>query len=72
MKGNKMALMATKSEKFSEELYFMLMSSPLSERIRRLAEKYDLNEKPLRKEMLEFGENLPERISEMQKAPLCR
>ena len=55
--------MATKNEKFSEELYFMLMSSALSERIRRLAEKYDLNEKPLRKEMLEFGENLPERIN---------
>lgn len=49
-------------DKFSEELYFLLMSSQLKERIEKLGFKYGLCRKKLREEILAHGGSMPKRI----------
>ena len=41
-----------KASKFSEELYFMLMSPPMRPRVAALAEKHGLSNKELRAEII--------------------
>ena len=51
-----------RSEKFSEELYFMVMSSPIKDRVSALAGKYGLSRQALRDEVLSLGRGMAERI----------
>jgi hypothetical protein len=51
-----------KSEQFSEELYFMLMTSSLRDRVRALGARHGLHGRALRNEILSVGEPLTRRI----------
>ena len=53
-----MDIKENKQEKFGEELYFLIMSSNLKDRIRRLAERYGLSGKFLRIEVISLAEQL--------------
>ena len=55
-----MDIKAMKSEKFSEELYFLLMSSQLKERIHALGTKHGLSRKDIRDEIHSFGDSMVE------------
>lgn len=58
-----MDIMKIRQEKFGEELYFILMSSNLKDRIRLLADRYGFTDKTLRSQiisearMLALGKN---------------
>ncbi|NLH16885.1 MAG: hypothetical protein GX455_09925 [Phycisphaerae bacterium] len=57
-----MKIQMTRSEQFSEELYFMLMSSTMRDRFQSLAARYGLAGKPLRNEVLSVGEQMARRM----------
>lgn len=50
------------SERFAEELFFLLMSSPLRDRVQTLGIKYGLSRKGLRDEIVLFGKGIGEQI----------
>jgi hypothetical protein len=50
------------SERFAEELFFLLMSSPLRDRVQTLGVKYGLSRKDLRDEIVLFGKGIGEQI----------
>lgn len=50
-----------KSEKFGEELYFLMMSSGLKDRVTALGAKYGLGGKALREEVMSVGRQIVER-----------
>lgn len=50
------------SERFAEELFFLLMSSPLRDRVQSLGTKYGLSRKDLRDEIVLFGKGIGEQI----------
>jgi hypothetical protein len=50
------------SERFAEELFFLLMSSPLRDRVQTLGMKYGLTRKDLRDEIVLFGKGIGEQI----------
>lgn len=51
-----------KSEQFCEELYFMLMTSSLRDRVRALGARHGLGSRALRNEILSAGEPVTRRI----------
>lgn len=53
-----MAANGLTSGQFSEELYFMLMSSPIRERVRSLGAKHGITGKALRNQILAFGDDI--------------
>ena len=53
-----MDIKENKQEKFGEELYFLIMSSNLKDRIRRLADRYGLSGKSLRTGVISLAEQL--------------
>ena len=53
-----MAAKGLTSGQFSEELYFMLMSSPVRHRVRNLGEKHGITGKALRNHILAFGDKI--------------
>jgi len=53
-----MDITAIKQEKFGEELYFMIMSSNLKDRIRRLGGRYGLSGRSLRTGVLCLAKQL--------------
>ena len=58
-----MANSSFKPSKFSEELYFILMSPPMRPRLTSLAAKYDLSIKELRSEIIRNIDRLTYRIT---------
>jgi hypothetical protein len=50
------------SERFAEELFFLLMSSPVRDRVQTLGVKYGLSRKDLRDEIVLFGKGIGEQI----------
>lgn len=53
-----MAANGLTSGQFSEELYFMLMSSPVRDRVRNLGLKHGISGKALRNQILAFGDKI--------------
>ena len=53
-----MDITAIKQEKFGEELYFLIMSSNLKDRIRWLGDRYGLSGKSLRNGVISLAEQL--------------
>ncbi|MBN1126108.1 MAG: hypothetical protein JXA82_13960 [Sedimentisphaerales bacterium] len=60
-----------KTEQFSEELYFMLMTSSLRDRIRSLGARHGLANKSLRCAVLSTGEQITRRIELSMRNPSC-
>ncbi|MBE0535627.1 MAG: hypothetical protein IH624_08150 [Phycisphaerae bacterium] len=56
-----MAQNSLTSGKFAEELYFLLMASPLRNRIQTLGAKYGLTAAALRSEVIAFGDTMGHR-----------
>jgi hypothetical protein len=54
----KMDIKAIKQEKFGEELYFLIMSSNLKDRIRWMADRYGLSGKSLRMGVISLARQL--------------
>ncbi|MBN1765345.1 MAG: hypothetical protein JW860_08825 [Sedimentisphaerales bacterium] len=50
--------------KFSEELYFLLMASPVRQRIISLAGKYGLTNQELREEIIRYANEITYKITE--------
>lgn len=50
------------TERFAEELFFLLMSSTLRDRVQTLGAKYGLSPKGLREEIILFGKGIGEQI----------
>ena len=57
-----MELRASKPEKFAEELYFLMMSSAMKDRVKTLGAKYWFSSKALREQILSVGSSAAERI----------
>ena len=57
-----MEIRASKPEKFAEELYFLMMSSMMRERVKSLGAKYGFSSKALREQILSVGSSVAERI----------
>jgi hypothetical protein len=53
-----MDIKAIRNEKFGEELYFLIMSSNLKDRIRLLADRYGLSGKSLRTQIMSEARQL--------------
>jgi hypothetical protein len=53
-----MNIQAIKQEKFGEELYFLIMSSNLKDRIRCLGDRYGLSGKSLRMGVISLARQL--------------
>ena len=53
-----MNIQAIKQEKFGEELYFLIMSSNLKDRIRWMADRYGLSGKSLRSGVISLTKQL--------------
>jgi hypothetical protein len=59
-----MALNGLKSGKFSEELYFILMSAPLRQRIEALGSKYGLSPRQLRSQVIKCADQFGNRLDQ--------
>ena len=57
-----MEIRASKAEKFAEELYFLMMSSTMRDRVRALGTKYGFSVKALRDEIMSVGDSMAQRI----------
>ena len=57
-----MEIRASKAEKFAEELYFLMMSSTMRDRVRALGTKHGLSVKALRDEIMSVGDSMAQRI----------
>ncbi len=57
-----MEIRASKPEKFAEELYFLMMSSAMKDRVKALGAKYGFSSKVLREQILSVGSSVAERI----------
>ena len=51
-----------KSEKFAEDLYFLLMSSPMQNRVMSLAHRHGLSRQKLRSEFTTIADDLSLKI----------
>ncbi|MBN1818345.1 MAG: hypothetical protein JW828_13375 [Sedimentisphaerales bacterium] len=60
-----------KTEQFSEDLYFMLMTSSLRDRIRSLGARHGLANKSLRHAILSAGEQVTRRIELSVNPVIC-
>lgn len=57
-----MELRESKTEKFAEELYFLMMSSAMKDRVKTLGAKYGFSVKALRDEIMSAGNSVGGRI----------
>ena len=65
-----MEIRASQSDKFAEELYFLMMSSTMRDRVRALGTKYGLSAKALRDEIISVGDSMAERIDISMENPV--
>ncbi|MBN1816368.1 MAG: hypothetical protein JW828_03350 [Sedimentisphaerales bacterium] len=53
-----MDIKAMRAEKFAEELYFLLMSSPVQDRVRTLGAKHGLSGRALKDQIMIIGNRM--------------
>ena len=67
-----MEIRASKPEKFAEELYFLMMSSTMKDRVKTLGAKYGFSSQALREQIMSVGSSVAERIEvSMQDTVYC-
>jgi hypothetical protein len=67
-----MDIKAMTSERFADDLFFLLRSSTMRDRVQTLGAKYGLSPKGLRDEIILFGKQIGEQIDLSRRAGIRR